>query len=42
MENIDKYKDEYIEIYNKYITREGAKQLLEYLQKSINHIFINI
>ena len=34
MENIDKYKEEFIDIFNKYINREGSKQLLEYLQKS--------
>lgn len=34
MENIVSYKDEYINIYNKYINRDGAQALLEYLQKS--------
>ena len=34
MENIESYKKEYIDIFNKYINREGSKSLLEYLTKS--------
>lgn len=34
MSNIEVSKKEYIDIYNKYIKREGAENLLEYLQKS--------
>ena len=34
MKDINELKKEYIEIYNKCISREGAKELLEYLQKS--------
>lgn len=33
-EQINLNKNKYIEIYNKYITREGSQQLLDYLQKS--------
>lgn len=32
--DINLNKNKYIEIYNKYITREGSQQLLDYLQKS--------
>ena len=32
--DINDIKKEYIEIYNKHINREGAKELLDYLQKS--------
>ena len=32
--DINDIKKEYIEIYNKHINRDGAKELLEYLQKS--------
>ena len=32
--DINDIKKEYIEIYNKHIKREGAKELLDYLQKS--------
>lgn len=34
MSNIELCKKEYIDIYNKYIKRDGAEALLEYLQKS--------
>jgi len=34
MENIESYKKEYIDIFNKYINREGCQPLLEYLTKS--------
>ena len=32
--DINLNKNKYIEIYNKYITRDGSQQLLDYLQKS--------
>lgn len=32
-------KEKFIEIYNKYITREGADKLLEYLQSSASDFF---
>ena len=31
---INKNREEFIEIYKKYITREGAKELLEWLTKT--------
>ena len=34
MEELNSAKIEFIEIYNKYITREGSRQLLEYLENS--------
>jgi hypothetical protein len=34
MNNIEVSKQEYIDIYNKYINREGAENLLEFLKKS--------
>ena len=34
MRDVLEVKKEYINIYNTYITREGAKELLDYLQKS--------
>lgn len=34
MNNIETYKQEFIDIYNKYIKRDGADNLLEFLQKS--------
>lgn len=34
MKEVSELKKEFIEIYNKNITRDGSKELLEYLQKS--------
>ena len=34
MENIETYKNDFITIYNKYIKRDGAQALLDYLTKS--------
>ncbi|MEG0457870.1 MAG: hydrolase, partial [Oscillospiraceae bacterium] len=34
------YKEKFIEIYNKYIKREGADKLLEYLQSSSSDFFV--
>ena len=34
------YKDKFIDIYNKYITREGADKLLEYLLSKSSDFFI--
>ena len=34
MRDVTELKKEFIEIYTKNITRDGSKELLEYLQKS--------
>lgn len=34
MKSVEECREEYIELYNKYIRRDGAQALLEYLQKS--------
>ncbi len=38
--DIQKIKEEFIEIYNKYITREGSDKLLEYLTSPASDFFI--
>ena len=34
MATVEEYKKEFLDIYNTYITREGAKELLDYLEKT--------